>query len=178
MPTWDSPRKIKFCGTFEEAFPVLKELNLDNLLTIPHKSCVYANSLYLDDSSILRDVDTYDYIRDCDLIIGDTSSILMESIVFNKPIIQINKCDKLDGFINWFNHVSPKVEIYKNLFSLYTFGEIIPLDKNIIIKTIELTLNNPNKYKYLRDYYKTLFFYNLGSSLQTSIQALEKIYHE
>ena len=175
LPTWDSPAKRKNCGTFEEAFPIIDSLPFENILTVPHKSCVYANNTHLDNPRKLKNANTYEYLLACDLIIGDTSSILVESTVLNKPIIQLNKWADLEGFISWYNKVDERSERIKNLFSLYIMGDVVTLNKDLITKTIEENLENPDKYKYLRNHYKNISFYNLGNSLNITLDSIEQI---
>lgn len=175
LPTWDNNRKYKRNGTFEEAFPILDSLGYSNLLTLPHKSCIYANSTYLDHPKIIRNAETYDYLLAADLLIGDTSSILIESSILDIPIIHINKWNNLDGYINWFYDGSCKITNFKHLFGIFQLGQIVTLNKKKIKEAIQHNLSYPNKYRYIRNYYTNVCFYNLGNSLKTSIDDIEKI---
>ena len=59
---------------------------------------------------------------------------------------------------------------FRNLFAIYQLGDIVPLDGPLIMKTIDENLRNPNRFKYLRDYYKSIAFYNLGHSFETTMK--------
>ncbi len=172
-PTWDTAVKDIHCGTMDEAFPILSQMNIPNLLTIPHPSCPYGHQ-HKGEKNVFFELDSYDFIAGCDLIIGDTSSLLVESTIKNKPIIQLNKWNHLDAFITWYAE-GWELEEYKELYGLFQLGQIVNIDKEAISKAIDFALSHPDVFKLNRDYWKSIAFYNLGSSLNTTVKGIVQI---
>lgn len=171
QPTWDSPAKRKQCGTIEEVYPLLKGMNILNLLIIPHPSDIYANGIFKNEKNIVRNVDIYNYLLGCDLLIGDTSSSLIEFTVLNKPIIHIDKWGNFEGLKNWYA-LNTNSEQFIDLFGFFQLGEIIPVNKQVIQNTIEDSLKNPDRYSKHREYWKKLALYNLGNSIKTVVDGI------
>ncbi len=172
-PTWDNVSHPILCGTMEKAYPILNTLGLDNLLVLPHPSCQYGN-FYKNEKNVFRNVDIYKYLAGCDLVIGDTSSVLIESTVKNKPIIQLNKWNSLEPFRTWYYN-SKKVEPYKELFGILQLGQIVKLNKKEILFAIDFALSNPDFFKSNREHWKAISLYNLGNSLKTTVDGIVKV---
>lgn len=174
-PTW-SNLKSTWGGSLEEAYPILKSLNLENLLILPHPSCSYGHQIARKDSRVLTNVDSYYYLRGCDLLIGDNSSLLLEFTVRDKPIVQLDRFGDFRGLLSWYTPYK-KIDAwkFKNLFNIYQLGEITTLDKNKISRAIEDALKNPNKYKPYREYWKSLAMYNLENPLESTLNCIEGV---
>ena len=177
VPTWASEKKVSpISGTMEKGWPVLVELNIPNLLCTAHPSDYYSRYVYNDDPRVVLDANTYEYIKAADLIIGDVSSILLESTVLDKPIIQLNQYDNLKNFQlfpAWTNK-SKACPIAK-LLGIYQLGDIVHINKRQIKHAIEDALNDPDKYKAHRKFWRDKAFYNLGNATKACADAMEDI---
>lgn len=173
-PTWGHPSHCNSLnGTLHIAYPILKKMNIPNLLIIPHPSCVYGNACR-GETNVIHDVDIYDYLSACDLLIGDNSSILIEFTLKNKPIIQLNKSNNLDAFRTFYAE-DFNIDDKKNLFGFMQLGQIIPISKNSITNAIDIAFKYPYLFKANRDYWKSITMYNLGTSLKITIDSIVEI---
>jgi CDP-glycerol glycerophosphotransferase (TagB/SpsB family) len=176
-PTWSTPDSLSNprCGTMSFVYPILKKLNIPNILTVPHPSGWYANNIYKDERLVVRWEDTYKFLSGCDLIMGDVSSILMEATVKDIPVLHFNMFDNLNGFVSWYADDINKCENMENLFGFLKLGKIIKPSENNLQKEIEFSIEHKDLYKDERTFWKDRCFYNLGSSLEKSLDAIEEI---
>jgi len=176
VPTWDVKTGAGKPGTMKEGWKVLSEMGLSNLLCVAHASDYFARHVYKNDTRVLQNADQYEYIKAADLIIGDISSVLLESTVLNKPIIQLNQFNDLRNFQlfpAWTDN--SKSKNFTSLFGYYQLGDIVRIDKQPIKLAIDDALINPNKYQAHRESWKSKSFYNLGHATVACADAMENI---
>ena len=91
LPTWDKPEKII------EKLDNVKACKIPGLIVGIHKSNGYHGTVLsaLKGFKAWNDTDKDDLLLSADLIIGDNSSILIESLVADVPIIHLCSLDKL-----------------------------------------------------------------------------------
>ncbi|MEV5035950.1 CDP-glycerol glycerophosphotransferase family protein [Peribacillus frigoritolerans] len=72
----------------------------------------YISQGYMEQSQIIKDGNTYDLIKQADIIVGDFSTSIFEAAALNKPVIQIFQNNYSEKFIK-FTHVKLPDELTK-----------------------------------------------------------------
>lgn len=160
-PSWDDP-DAKRKGTMD-ALPQVEALGLKNLLICPHDYDKMFNKL--SGRKIIKDANKNKYLLAADLMIGDMSGIMIEFAVLDKPMVQIDMYGDKRMYGIW--------EEPANHYGTFQIGEFATPDT--LPNAVKQALNNPNKYKFLRDYWKWRSFYNLGTSAKAAADAVEKL---
>ncbi|MFH1709902.1 MAG: CDP-glycerol glycerophosphotransferase family protein, partial [bacterium] len=160
-PSWDDP-DAKRKGTMD-ALPQIEALGFKNLLVCPHDYDKMFNEL--SGKKIIKNPNKNRYLLAADLMIGDMSGIMIEFAVLDKPMVQIDMYGDKRMYGIW--------EEPANHYGTFQIGEFATPDS--LPQAVKEALNNPNKYRFLRDYWKWRSFYNLGSASKAAADAVEKL---
>jgi CDP-glycerol glycerophosphotransferase (TagB/SpsB family) len=160
-PTWDD-KDAKRGGTID-ALPQVEALGFKNLIICPHDYDKMFDKL--EGKKVIKRPNKNRYLLAADLLIGDHSGIMIEFAILDKPMVQIDMFSdrRLCGI--WQQPASH--------YGTFQIGEFATPDK--LRKAVDDALNYPNKYKFLRDYWVWRSFYNLGSAVKASADAIEKL---
>jgi len=160
-PSWDDP-EAKRKGTMD-ALPQIEALGFKNLLVCPHDYDKMFNKL--EGKKIIKQPNKNRYLMAADLMIGDMSGIMIEFAILDKPMVQIDMYGDKRMYGIW--------EEPANHYGIFQIGEFATPDS--LSKVVKEALNDPNKYKFLRDYWKWRSFYNLGTATKSAADAVEQL---
>lgn len=160
-PSWDD-KDAKRKGTID-ALPKVEALGFKNLLICLHE---YDKMFHkLEGKRIIKQPNKNKYLLAADLLIGDISSIMIEFAILDKPMVQIDVTGDRHHYGIWEEPVAH--------YGAFQIGEFATPDT--LPKAVNDALNDPNKYKFLRDYWKWRSFYNQGSATKVSADAIESL---
>jgi len=160
-PSWDD-KTAKRGGTID-ALPQVESLGFKNLLICPHDyDKMYSK---LEGKKVIKRPNKNRYLLAADLLIGDHSGIMIEFAILDRPMVQIDMFGDRRMFGIWQEPASH--------YGSFQIGEFATPDT--LPKAVNEALNNPNKYKFLRDYWKWRSFYNFGTATKAAADAVEKL---
>lgn len=160
-PSWDD-QDAKRKGTID-ALPAVEALGFKNLLICLHE---YDKMFHkLEGKRIVKQPNKNRFLLAADLLIGDISSIMIEFAILDKPMVQIDMTGDRHHYGIW--------EEPSSHYGTFQIGEFAT--PGTLPEAVKEALNNPDKYKFLRDYWKWRSFYNLGSATKASADAIENL---
>jgi hypothetical protein len=160
-PTWDD-KEAKRKGTMD-ALPQVEALGFKNLLICPHD---YDKMFHaLEGKKVIKTPNKNRYLLAADLLIGDMSGIMIEFALLDKPMVQIDMYGDRRMYGIW---EEPSCH-----YGTFQIGEFAT--RETLTQAVNEALNNPNKYKFLRDYWKWRSFYNLGTAAKAAADAIESL---
>jgi len=160
-PSWDSKDAIRK-GSID-ALPLIDGLGFKNLLVCLHQYDKKFKTL--EGKNIIKDPNKNKYLLAADLLIGDISSIMIEFTLLNKPMVHIDMTGDRHHYGVW-----EKPTCHYGTFQAGAFASLDNI-KNVVTET----LREPDKYKYLRGYWKWRSFYNIGKASQIAAGEIEKL---
>ena len=160
-PTWDD-KDAKRRGTID-ALQKVEALGFKNLLICLHEYDKMFRKL--EGKKIIKQPNKNKYLLAADLVIGDISGIMIEFAILDKPMVQIDMTGDRHHYGIW---EEPSCH-----YGAFQIGEYATPDT--LPKVVKDTLNDPNKYKFLRDYWKWRSFYNLGTATKAAADAIENL---
>jgi len=160
-PSWDD-KDAKRKGSID-ALPKVEALGFKNLLICLHE---YDKMFHkLDGKKIIKQPNKNKYLLAADLLIGDISSIMIEFAILDKPMVQIDMTGNRHHYGIWEEPIPH--------YGVFQIGEFATPDD--LPRAVKGALNDPNKYKFLREYWKWRSFYNLGNATKASADAIENL---
>lgn len=160
-PSWDDP-DAKRKGTMD-ALPHIEALGFKNLLICPHDYDKMFNKLQ--GRKVIKAPNKNRFLLAADMMIGDMSGIMIEFAILDKPMVQIDMYGDKRMFGIWEEPASH--------YGIFQIGEFATPDT--LSKAVKEALNNPDKYKFLRDYWKWRSFYNPGTAAKAAADAIEQL---
>jgi len=157
-PSWDDP-EAKRKGTID-ALPQIEAMGLKNLLVCPHDYDKMFN--VLKGKKVIKSSNKNRYLMAADLMIGDMSGIMIEFAVLDKPMVHIDMYGDKRMYGIW--------EEPANHYGTFQIGEFATPDT--LPKAVNSALSDPDKYKFLREYWKWRSFYNLGTAAKAAADSI------
>ncbi len=160
-PSWDD-KDAKRKGSID-ALPEVEALGFKNLLLCLHE---YDKMFHkLEGKKVIKQPNKNKYLLAADLLIGDISSIMIEFAILDKPMVQIDMTGDRQQYGIWEEPASH--------YGIFQIGEFAT--RGTLPRAVKKALNEPDKYKFLRDYWKWRSFYNLGYATRSAADAIEKL---
>jgi CDP-glycerol glycerophosphotransferase (TagB/SpsB family) len=160
-PSWDD-KDAKRKGSID-ALPAVEALGFKNLLLCLHE---YDKMFHkLEGKKVIKDPNKNKYLLAADLLIGDISSIMIEFAILDKPMVQIDMTGDRKQYGIWEEPASH--------YGIFQIGEFAT--PGALPQAVKKAFNDPDKYKFLRDYWKWRSFYNLGSATRSAADTIEKL---
>jgi CDP-glycerol glycerophosphotransferase (TagB/SpsB family) len=137
---------------------------LSKVMALPYKNILLCLHEYdkmfktLEGKKVIKAPNKNRYLLAADLVIGDISSIMIEFTLLNKPMVHIDMTGDRHHYGIW---EEPTCH-----YGTFQVGDFATPDQ--LQEKVKDALNNPDKFKRLREYWKWRSFYNLGNAAKIS----------
>jgi len=167
-PTYNKKGGLQEPGNADKLMEVVKELPHCHVIFMPHEMCDYKNKY---ENYSLKVSCSYnkkvDYLLGCDLLISDTSSLVFEFALLDKPIVLLNN----PKYPNYLRIAREKFDERLDL------GEVVlTTDLSKLRKAVDDSLADPTKHSDKREYWvdKALGYCD-GNSTNRIVDKIEEI---
>ena len=167
-PTYAKNKSTQLPGNADKLMGIVNALPHCHIIFMPHVMCDYKVKYKDYKLKVAADYKhKAEYLLGCDLLIGDTSSIVFEFALLDKPIVLLNNVK----YEHYLKIARPGMNESLDL------GEIVPTDNILSIRqAVDSSLSNPDKYKSRREYWvdKALGYCD-GNSTKKIVDKIEEI---
>jgi len=167
-PTYSKSGGLQIPGNADKLMEIVSYLSNYNVIFMPHEMCDYKNK-YKDYRFTVKSSysSKWDYLLGSDLLISDTSSLVFEFALLDKPIVLLENTKYTD-----YLKVSGS-----DMTEFLDLGDVISVDcLDGLEDSVSYSLNNPEKYTNRRKYWvdKSLSYCD-GNSTKRIVDKMEEI---